>query len=87
MNKNSKYVNDEVLLELKKQNEKLDYLSDGLVDHSSLAAAKIITDSLFSFSERFPALITLFTYIGFIIIGILLYVIFIDNNILNSFIR
>jgi len=87
MSNDANDINKEILLELKKQNESLNYLSDGLVDHYAMAKAKLISDLLFSFERRFPALITLLGCVGFAIIAILLYVIFIDNNLLDAYIH
>ena len=87
MSNDANDINREILLELKKQNEKLNYLSDGLVDHSAKAAGELLAHSLFSFERRFPALITLLGCVGFAIIAILLYVIFIDNNLLDAYIH
>jgi len=87
MNNDANNTNEEILKELKKQNEKLEYLSDGLVDHSAMAAGKIIVDSMVAVERRFPSLINLLVYISFSIIAILLYMIFIDNSLFDAYIQ
>jgi len=87
MNNDANNTNEEILKELKKQNEKLEYLSDGLVDHSAMAAGKLIVDSMVFVERRFPSLINLLVYISFSIIAILLYMIFIDNSLFDAYIQ